>query len=42
MFAMRFPFSLLNRGMSQLIAWSPYVQSGKANFREWERRLATS
>jgi beta-hydroxylase len=36
---MQFPFSLLNRGMIQLIAWSPYVQSGKANFLAWERRL---
>lgn len=36
---MRFPISMLNQGMIQLIALSPYVQSGKANFLEWERRL---
>jgi ornithine lipid ester-linked acyl 2-hydroxylase len=38
---MQFPFSLLNRGMIQLIAWSPYVQQGKTNFLKWERRLET-
>lgn len=35
---MRFPASVLNQCMIQLIAWSPYVQSGKAKFMEWERR----
>jgi beta-hydroxylase len=39
---MQFPFSILNRIMIQLIAWSPYVQSGKANFLEWEGRLETN
>jgi len=36
---MQFPFSIFNKLMIQLITWSPYVQSGKANFLEWERRL---
>lgn len=38
---MQFPFSILNQLMIQLITWSPYVQSGKANFLEWEQRLET-
>ncbi len=36
---MRFPFSCLNRAMIQLIAWSPYVQSGKRQTMQWESRL---
>lgn len=36
---MRFPVSWFNRAMIQLIAWSPYVQSGRRNFLEWELRL---
>jgi beta-hydroxylase len=36
---MRFPISLLNRAMIQLIAWSPYVQQGKKNFSNWERQF---
>ncbi|MGF1602029.1 MAG: aspartyl/asparaginyl beta-hydroxylase domain-containing protein [Thermosynechococcaceae cyanobacterium] len=36
---MRFPFSLLNRAMIQLIAWSPYVQQGKNNFLQWEQQF---
>jgi beta-hydroxylase len=34
----RFPFSWLNQVTIQLIAWSPYVQSGKANLQKWENR----
>lgn len=36
---MRFPVSWFNQAMIQLIAWSPYVQSGRANFLEWEQRM---
>jgi aspartyl/asparaginyl beta-hydroxylase (cupin superfamily) len=36
---LRFPTSLFNRAMIQLIAWSPYVQQGKNNFLAWERRF---
>jgi beta-hydroxylase len=36
---MRFPFSLLNRAMIQLIAWSPYVQTSKRQAIQWENRL---
>lgn len=33
---MRAPVSWLNQFMIQLIAWSPYVQSGRKNLLEWE------
>lgn len=33
---MRFPVSWLNQFMIQLIAWSPYVQSGRKNLLQWE------
>lgn len=36
---MRWPFSLLNRAMIQLIAWSPYVQSAKREALQWEAHL---
>ncbi len=36
---MQFPVSLLNQLMIQLIAWSPYVQSAKANFEQWEKKV---
>lgn len=39
---MRFPDAMLNRLMIQLIAWSPYVQSGKDRVREWEDRSASA
>jgi beta-hydroxylase len=35
---MQFPISLLNQLIIQLIAWSPYVQSAKENFDQWENR----
>jgi ornithine lipid ester-linked acyl 2-hydroxylase len=36
---MRFPVSILNRLMIQIIAWSPYIQSCKSSFRTWDKRL---
>ena len=36
---MRFPVSALNRLVIQLIAWSPFVQNGKANLDKWEQKL---
>jgi beta-hydroxylase len=33
---MKFPISLFNQLMIQLIAWSPYVQSAKQNFNQWD------
>ncbi|MBE9079411.1 aspartyl/asparaginyl beta-hydroxylase domain-containing protein [Romeria aff. gracilis LEGE 07310] len=39
---MRFPDAVLNRLMIQLIAWSPYVQSGKERVREWEARSTSA
>lgn len=36
---MRFPVSILNEALIKLIAISPYVQSGKNNFKEWEDKL---
>ncbi|MDG2618036.1 aspartyl/asparaginyl beta-hydroxylase domain-containing protein [Thermoleptolyngbya sichuanensis XZ-Cy5] len=35
---MRAPVSWFNQFMIQLIAWSPYVQSGRKNLLEWEAR----
>jgi beta-hydroxylase len=35
---MQFPFSLFNQFMIQLIAWSPYVQSAKENFDQWDKQ----
>ena len=36
---MRFPFSLFNQFLIQLIAQSPYIQDSKKNFEEWEQYL---
>jgi beta-hydroxylase len=36
---MRFPVSLINRSIIQLIVWSPYIQNNKPNFRKWEEHL---
>ena len=36
---MRFPLSLINQLLLQLIAWSPYVQDANMNQKKWERRL---
>ncbi|MGF1479412.1 MAG: aspartyl/asparaginyl beta-hydroxylase domain-containing protein [Cyanophyceae cyanobacterium] len=36
---MRFPLSVINQLIIQLIARSPFVQSGKANLEKWEKRL---
>ncbi|MCU0565583.1 MAG: aspartyl/asparaginyl beta-hydroxylase domain-containing protein [Oculatellaceae cyanobacterium Prado106] len=36
---MRFPASLVNRFLLQLISWSPYIQGEKPNFEEWDRRM---
>jgi ornithine lipid ester-linked acyl 2-hydroxylase len=33
---MRFPMSWFNQLMIQIIAWSPYVQSGRKNLLNWE------
>jgi ornithine lipid ester-linked acyl 2-hydroxylase len=38
---MRFPASILNRLIFQLIVWSPYIQSAKTNFEQWDQRLET-
>lgn len=35
---MRAPVSWFNQFMIQLIAWSPYVQSGRKNLLEWETK----
>lgn len=35
----RFPFSILNQFIIQLIVWSPYIQNNKPNFRKWEQHL---
>lgn len=35
---MRFPLSLINQLILQLIAWSPYIQTAKTNFQKWEQR----
>ncbi|MGB3535806.1 MAG: aspartyl/asparaginyl beta-hydroxylase domain-containing protein [Microcoleaceae cyanobacterium] len=35
---MKFPISLFNQLMIQLIAWSPYVQGAKENFEQWEKK----
>jgi ornithine lipid ester-linked acyl 2-hydroxylase len=37
---LRFPDSYLNQAFIQLIAWSPYIQSGKQKLLEWEEKLA--
>ena len=34
---LRFPLSVLNQLIIQLIAWSPFVQSGKKNLEQWEQ-----
>ena len=36
---LRFPGSLLNRVVLQLIKWSPFIQDARRNQRAWERRL---
>ena len=36
---LRFPLSVLNQLIIQLIAWSPFVQSGKKNLEQWEQQL---
>lgn len=36
---MRFPASVLNRSIFQLIASSPYIQGAKDNFDQWDQRL---
>jgi ornithine lipid ester-linked acyl 2-hydroxylase len=36
---MRFPASLVNRFLIQLIAWSPLIQDEKPTFEEWDRRM---
>jgi ornithine lipid ester-linked acyl 2-hydroxylase len=35
---MKFPISLINKFIIQLIAWSPYIKTAKTNFQEWENR----
>ncbi len=37
---LRFPGSLLNALILQLVRWSPYVQDAKRNQEAWERRTA--
>jgi ornithine lipid ester-linked acyl 2-hydroxylase len=36
---LKFPFSLFNRWMIQLITWSPLVQSGKDAYNAWDQRI---
>lgn len=37
---MKYPVSLLNQFMIQLIAWSPYVRSAKENFDQWDQKYS--
>lgn len=36
---LRFPVSLLNAGILQVIGWSPFVQNAADNYRAWEREF---
>ena len=35
---LRFPWSAINQALIQLVAWSPFVQSGKKNLEAWEKK----
>lgn len=36
---LKFPVSLLNQFIIQLIAWSPYIRDAEANQKKWDKRL---